>query len=331
MTLLVTGAYPPDVCGVGDYCHCLMTSNKASEWKLFYKKDWGLKYYTRYKKEIKSLNPNKLIIQYPTMGYGWSIVPLLLMKYFSKKMGKNCILVYHEFLNKKFKARIVEDFFLFFSKKLIVTNKYEEEGVKKHHKNIDVDIIKIFSNINKVSELKNYTDREYDYVCFGQINYGKGIEDFIELVKPVSKERKCAIVGVIPSMCEEYGKAIIKTAKENNIEVFIGLDSDDVSDFLNNTKLAILPFPDGVSERRGSFMASLINGCLIVSTVGKYTTEALRNVLFATFPITTVELEAGRNSVDNVSWKKYVDDANTFIKAELPESWDDVVEKYNSL
>lgn len=78
-------------------------------------------------------------------------------------------------------------------------------------------------------------------------------------------------------------------------------------------------------------MASLINGCLIVSTVGKYTTEALRNVLFATFPITTVELEAGRNSVDNVSWKKYVDDANTFIKAELPESWDDVVEKYNSL
>ena len=331
MTLLVTGSYPPDICGVGDYCHCLMNAEKAADWKLFYKKDWGLKNYNSYKKEILSLNPDKLIIQYPTLGYGWSFVPFLLMKFFSKRMGKNCVLVYHEFSYKSFKARIVQDFFLFFTKKLVVTNRYEEECVKKHHKKLDVNIIKIFSNINKVAELQKYTDREYDYVCFGQINVGKGIEDFINLVKPVSKERKCAIVGVIPRMCEEYGNAIVQNARENNIEVFLGLDNDAVSKFLNNTKVAILPFPDGISERRGSFMAALINGCLIVSTTGKYTTEPLKNVLFEEFPVQIEELEVKKNSVDNDFWQSYIEKAEKFLNTELPLSWDDVVEKYNSL
>lgn len=331
MTLLVTGSYPPDVCGVGDYCHCLMNTEKAADWKLFYKKDWSLKNYSKYKKEILALKPDKLIIQYPALGYGWSFIPFLLMKFFTKKMGRNCIPVYHEFSNKKFKARIVQDFFLFFAKQLVVTNRYEEESVKKHHKKLDVKVIKIFSNINKVDQLKKYSDREYDYVCFGQINAGKGIEDFINFVKPVSKERKCAIVGVIPRDCEEYGNTIIQSAKENNIEIFIGLESKAVSEFLNNSKFAVLPFPDGISERRGSFMAALINGCLIVSTTGRYTTEALKNVLFEEFPVEIEALEAKQKSVDNDLWKTYIEKADYFLETELPKSWDDVVGQYNSL
>ena len=78
-------------------------------------------------------------------------------------------------------------------------------------------------------------------------------------------------------------------------------------------------------------MAALINGCLIVSTTGRYTTEALKNVLFEEFPMQIEELDAKNKSMDNDLWKNYIDKAEQFLKTELPASWDDVVEQYNSL
>ena len=120
-TLLITGSYPPDVCGVGDYSYCLMNANNSKDWKLFYKKDWRLKNYHRYKREIAGISPDKIIIQYPSQGYGWSLLPFILMIHFTRKLGKNCILVYHEFSNRSKKAKFVENIALFFCKKLIVS------------------------------------------------------------------------------------------------------------------------------------------------------------------------------------------------------------------
>lgn len=40
---LVTGSYPPDICGVGDYTYKLYTNSNSSDWKLCHIKDWNIK------------------------------------------------------------------------------------------------------------------------------------------------------------------------------------------------------------------------------------------------------------------------------------------------
>ena len=282
-------------------------ANNSKDWKLFYKKDWRLKNYHRYKREIAGISPDKIIIQYPTQGYGWSLLPFILMIHFTRKLGKNCILVYHEFSNRSKKAKFVENIALFFCKKLIVTTEFE-----------------------KVSEIKKFSERKYDFTCFGQIRPFKGIEEFIETVRPLNNYKK-ALVGMIPSMFEDYGTEIIEKAKLAGIEVILNLDNKDTSDLLNNTKFLILPFPDGISERRGSFLAGAVNGCLIVSTVGKYTTQALNEIITKKLPVKEGELEKLKEMINDEIWTDKYIKTKEYLEREIPQSWEKIVEAYNNL
>lgn len=56
------------------------------------------------------------------------------------------------------------------------------------------------------------------------------------------------------------------------------LSEKEVSVYLQNLDVLILPFVDGVSERRTSFMAGLSHGCPLVTTVGESTGASLRSL-----------------------------------------------------
>ena len=52
---MITGSFPPDICGVGDYTSCFMSSHDTGieNWSLYYSKEWSLKLL---KKKISVLN-----------------------------------------------------------------------------------------------------------------------------------------------------------------------------------------------------------------------------------------------------------------------------------
>ena len=132
-------------------------------------------------------------------------------------------------------------------------------------------------------------------------------------------------------MFEDYGTEIIEKAKLAGIEVILNLDNKDTSDLLNNTKFLILPFPDGISERRGSFLAGAVNGCLIVSTVGKYTTQALNEIITKKLPVKEGELEKLKEMINDEIWiDKYIK-TKEYLEREIPQSWEKIVEAYNNL
>jgi glycosyltransferase involved in cell wall biosynthesis len=58
------------------------------------------------------------------------------------------------------------------------------------------------------------------------------------------------------------------------------LPTEAVSKALQAIDVLALPFFDGVSERRGSFMAGLDHGCAIVTTIGFSTGPTLRKARF---------------------------------------------------
>ena len=56
----------------------------------------------------------------------------------------------------------------------------------------------------------------------------------------------------------------------------INADIELVLHSLNDAKICFLPFPDGISERRGSFLAATQSGSVVASYPGQWQTDRLK-------------------------------------------------------
>ena len=103
-----------------------------------------------------------------------------------------------------------------------------------------------------------------------------------------------------------------------------------VSSLIADTKISYLPFPDGISERRGSALAILKNGGLLVTTKGKFTTKGFETCCsFASnneIAVKTIEDLFLKNDSDFYREKQL--NIKKFIETELPNSWEDVSIQY---
>ena len=70
--LMITGSFPPDICGVGDYTSCFMSSHDTGieNWSLYYSKEWSLKLLKKKISVLNSYNTESIFLQYSTEGYG---------------------------------------------------------------------------------------------------------------------------------------------------------------------------------------------------------------------------------------------------------------------
>jgi glycosyltransferase involved in cell wall biosynthesis len=333
---IITGTYPPEKCGVGDFTFNMLQTAEARDWELFYFKNWKLS--TLIDKISKTNKSKSKIInmQYPSMGYGYSIVPHLLCFYFSVFSTKKFTITFHEFSRLGKKSKAASLVFLIFSWKVIFTNEYERQTAIKQFDFIKNKsyVIKIYSNINPAKLLPEINERKYDIGYFGFISPLKGLEDFIFVSKKIllkNPDYQIFIMGQTQPEYEIYYTNIIEEAKKNNITLFLNQPENFVSLTLSNTKLCYLPYPDGISERRGSFLAVVLNLCLIHTTKGIFTTKAHKN--FCTFS----ESKYAASDIEKLLhetpefYKEYQKKIKNFIANEIPKSWEDVALQYNNL
>lgn len=108
---------------------------------------------------------------------------------------------------------------------------------------------------------------------FGFINPGKGIENIVSAVSRLEgKDRyKLFLIGAEREEDSEYRRAISDWIKaegvENNV-VWIGEeDGAKVSNILKGSDIYVAPYSDGISIRRSSLMAAIVNGLPVISTL----------------------------------------------------------------
>jgi len=333
--LMIVGSYPPDMCGVGDYTYNLMNSSKANKWKLYYSKEWNLNTLFNKISEINKFKPEIIILQYPTQGYGWSIVPHILCILYSAFSSRKFVTVLHELSNQSLKAKIAEYIFLLFSNRIIVTNDFEKKyaiSICPFIVNRRISVARIYSNIKAVSIIPKTVDRSIDLVYFGHIRPNKGINEFINFIQELRNKNlnyKVALIGqVLPEYAAFYNE-LASNIRQLNINTHINKTSEEVSILLSDSKFAFFPFPDGLSERRGSFIAAALNGVIMISTIGKHTTANMiskiplidnNNLAFEKLlELVNMSPEELQNIQSSV-----LDYVDNFI----PKSWDEVVEQY---
>lgn len=237
---------------------------------------WSLSKLPDIIEEIKSKKPDIVHMQYPTLGYGFKLVPHLLSIYFPT------LITLHEVSQ----VNILRQLSLYlFSKKsnhFLFTNVYEKDYALKHAPWIEENarVIPIGSNIPRGKEEKEENGKEILY--FGLIREKKGLEEVIELarlIKEAGEDYQIRIIGKPDSRSAAYLERLIEEAKDLPVIWDLGKEAEEVADRLSRSRMGYLPFPDGASERRGSLLAFLLNQVHTITTRGPFTPDIFDEVV----------------------------------------------------
>jgi glycosyltransferase involved in cell wall biosynthesis len=242
----------------------------------------------------------------------------------------------HEYTQLGWKGFLCAYILLLFANKLIFTNEFERNAAIKKLWTVKnkSSIIKIFSNIPKSNNLLKISERKYDIGCFGYIRPLKGIENFIETISKLKKTTEinvsAYILGETWPELKEYTEKIRRMAEEAGVVIMEGRSDNEVADILADTKIAYLPYPDGLSERRGSYLAFVRNLALIVSTEGPFVTQVQRDYLKVVTEEHAVTTLRSLSKLSPEEQNLEQERVKEFVQKELPNSWDEVVQQYNS-
>jgi glycosyltransferase involved in cell wall biosynthesis len=280
--LLISGSQPPSPCGVGDYSHQLYLSlfKKGYSLKFFKTQLWKITNLMNIVSEIKKEAPSLLHIQYPTLGYGYSLIPQFLSILFPS------VVTIHEFSQAHILRKLSLVFFTVRST-LVFTTSYEQDYFCKFYFWINKNYTKSFplgSNIKSRQDIQQKRIADPVIISyFGLIRPNKGLEDFIALLdiaKKNSQAIKGRIIGKTAQSEVHYTRQLQSVTANLPIEWCLDQPEDTVSDLLFETTFTYLPFPDGASLRRGSLLAALSHATFVITTKGLQTPVCLDNMFY---------------------------------------------------
>ncbi|MEJ8476541.1 hypothetical protein [Roseibium algae] len=284
---MISGSWPPERCGIGDYSDVLSRALEAegADVVRIERKDWSIRSLFSYRHQLTKAEADIHHIQYPSVGYGRSILPSL-----TPYLGGTTpsVVTLHEY--EIFKPYRKPWFFPFAhrSKARIFSREAELTAFRTaFRKDLGQDLVlPIGSNIPSASST---VERLPDsIVFFGLFWPGKGLEEFLDLARLLREagqdSRRLTIIGAPVANQEGFAKEIRKAADKYEIHLHEGLPPLSVAKVLATHEYAYLPYPDGADERRGTLAAAIVNGCIPVTRHGAGTPDWLKT---ATIPADT--------------------------------------------
>jgi glycosyltransferase involved in cell wall biosynthesis len=272
---LIVGDNHTPFCGVKNYAHSLAQALAERDIvaDVLTPNDWGANSVFEFARQLREENYDIVHLQYPSVGYRGSLFPHVLGL---MKVADVSMMTVHEYSALPLAQRISTQLFRGTASRVIFASQYERSLYNRQLLNLGAPqtVIPIGSN---VPEAATNGSRDTTVVYFGQIRPRKGIEQFIELAqKSIESQRPFSfhILGSAPAAHQQYMRDLQQNAPDG-VRWSIDLEFAQVSEILASSFVAYLPFPDGVSERRGSMLAALTNGLPVVSTIGEATPEEM--------------------------------------------------------
>ena len=221
-------------------------------------------------------------LQYPAKVYRASVAPLLVLS--RRKWAR--LVTLHEWCQSHTLRRYLSMAIVMRSDAAVFTSEYEIAEWRRWHgrlgmsKNRKVTVIPIGSNIGDWGEAEGGESRADEVVYFGLIRPDKGLEQFLQTARKAWETGyswRFVVIGRTPSGCEHYAQRLRTQAEAcPNVEWIGPLDAKLALTRMRRAKVAYLPYPDGVSERRGTLLAAFSAGLAVVTRIGDGTTASLR-------------------------------------------------------
>lgn len=265
--VMVSGSWPPEACGVGDYTERLCRALEASGISVnrFHDPRLSQLYARGTIDRVANVACDLVHIQYPTAGYGRSCIPAALP---SAVRDKPVIVTLHEYSIFRWYRRPWFSPYARRGAARIFTTDEERclfEQRFPHRAGIDATI-EIASNIPAAFP-KPTRDRTR-VVSFGLIAPNKGIEDFLALAEraqATGSRFSFEVIGAVQDRYRAYTDAIRRRGSAAGVVFSINMSEEAVAQRLASAGYAYLPFPDGASAKRGTLAAALINNLVVIT------------------------------------------------------------------
>lgn len=306
--LLVTGSFPPLVCGVGDYCGRLstalacqsgielsvLTSRAAGHQRIGGVKvlaeidTWHLREARQVLATIRREAPDIVHVQYPTQNYVGRLpnaIPML-----AKLAGTAVVQTWHEplrlrdLVQKKLAASTVIVVRENFADLLTRESRFVLGGTVLHYIPGAAALPVAALDLATRNALRDRYLRGQQrlVVFFGFIYPHKGVEQVFDIADPASDH----IVVAGKFACDdEYRARLLKLAdgKWKGKVTFTGfLEASDAAELLAVADAVLLPFRDGGGAWNSSLSGAILNGAYVVTTSKhKRGYDAAQNVAYS--------------------------------------------------
>lgn len=296
--LIITGSYPPLICGVGDYTHSLVKAiaayggirvsiltsigapqhDVADEVQLFpVMRDWRMSELLKAVKILWISSSDIVHIQYPTQGYKGELLSWLL-PLIAFLMRKKVVQTWHEIYTHSHSAKLLLKAIVP-GGLVVVRPEYKKQFPPKLHwifKNKKFLFIRNASSIppieltkkNQVEIKRKYIKQQKRLIVFfGFIYASKGVELLFDIANPELDQ--IVIVGQLEND-NEYSQKILERADEfpwAGKVTFTGfLAPRDVASLLSVSDAVILPFRAGGGEWNTSIHTAVLQKAFVLTT-----------------------------------------------------------------
>jgi glycosyltransferase involved in cell wall biosynthesis len=301
--LLISGSYPPETCGIGDYTVRLRESLNALgiESELLRSVEWRVSQLFHIRSAVRASKADVVHLQYPSEKYSNSISPQLL------SLTTPLVVTLHEFSHARLPRKIASLPFFLSASHLILTSEQERSFVAARWPWIrrKSTVIPIGSNVPLGPFNSRRDPRRLVY--FGLLSPRKGLEsvlEFARIVRSRNLDLQVEIVGTAAPRFRAYAQELMNRSEDLRIIWTLNKTLPEVGNVLNSASLAYLPFPDGASERRGSLKAALAAGLVCLTTEGKNTPEDMKAVVLLTSGPQDAVLKAQEAAQNEQKWQR---------------------------
>lgn len=297
---LVSGSWPPEICGVGDFManvsKALMQAGvkikKTTLTRRGFATAWSLLIGSYLRSE------ETIYISYPTEGYGKSLWPFLL----AFGSHRRVVLHMHEYGSKNRYCRFLLRRFqrmrrVFFSNAEDFQRYLSDCGLRADQPHTkEWRVVPTPSNIPISAAVGGRDSGRIKVVHFGQIRPHKGLEQLSLVFDALQGDPKFErlLMGGVPHGYEPYAAAIADTFSKSRTQVKLNRTAVEISEELANAQIGVFAFPDGADERRGSLVAAMAHGVLCITTHTARTPDAIKA---ATIGIEVQPEAAGAQSI----------------------------------
>ncbi|HEX4227166.1 MAG TPA: glycosyltransferase [Bryobacteraceae bacterium] len=281
---MIVGHRKSKHCGVKDYSERLAASltELGVEAVVCAWEPWNLKSLADVLSFLTKQRFDVVHVQYPSIGYRSSLVPHILG---ALRTAPASLVTFHEYSALPRCQQVCAQIFRWTTKQMLFVSEFEQSCYNRNLGRIGAPqtVIPIASNVPSHPQALL---RRNVVLYFGQIRPNKGLEQFIELARlePNSNQPfQCVIAGSAPDKHQVYFERLRADAPKS-IEWRVDLSFADIAELMASCAVAYLPFPDGVSSRRGSVLAAFANGLPVISTCGPATGSLEKAILVAETP-----------------------------------------------
>lgn len=279
--VIVSGDLKKGSCGVCDYTSQLYKNlvNKKRE-------DFRIDIVNFKNVSLKVIKENDVFIfNYPCPEYGYNISPFFKLLA-ARLLRKKVIYVMHEYTYVHILRKIMILSFLYISSKIVSVTQEEINKMNNHLKKKS-EFIPIASNLANVKNDRTfkYKSNEIVLTFFGAFYPAKKVEHIIEVTKRLvetGKNVKLQLIGARHEKHVDYLTKLEKLVNEYNLANFvewhINCEDSKVISLMENSTVCVMPYEEGVTMRRSTFLTAIDLEIPVITTLGEDTPEIIKGL-----------------------------------------------------